>query len=78
MPLQTQYEQASNERSVFASFCELSVLAHESLYCAHGADEPLIAKRLLHIYMKYLSWYAKLPRALQLGQNFTPYVLFVQ
>ena len=78
VPLQLSCEQHSNERSVFTCFCELSELAHQSLYLVHNPNRPLMAKGLLQVYTKYLIWYDQLPEALRLGQNFTPYVLFVQ
>ncbi|KAG5982006.1 hypothetical protein E4U55_002420 [Claviceps digitariae] len=75
-PLQLPYQQASNERSVFTLFCQLTGLSHESLYLIHGPSQQLTAQNLLHHYTKYLIWYDELPEALRLGQNFTPHVLF--
>ncbi|OAA45381.1 Transcription factor [Metarhizium rileyi] len=77
VPLQLPCVQASNERSVFNCFCELSELVHQSLYLVHNPSRPLAAASLLEVYTKFLLWYDQLPEALRLGQNFTPYVLFV-
>ncbi|KAG6042772.1 hypothetical protein E4U39_005462 [Claviceps sp. Clav50 group G5] len=76
VPLELPYRQPSNERSVFALFCQLSGLAHQSVYLIHDPSQQLTAKTLLHHYTKYLLWYDSLPEALRLGQNFTPHVLF--
>ncbi|KAG5972602.1 hypothetical protein E4U58_006322 [Claviceps cyperi] len=76
VPLGLRYQQPSNERSVFALFCQLSELAHQSVYLNHDHSKQLTAKTLLHHYTKYLLWYDSLPEALRLGQNFTPHVLF--
>lgn len=78
VPLGLPYQQPSNERSVFALFCQLSGLAHQSVYLIHDPSKQLTAKTLLHHYTKYLLWYDSLPEALRLGQNFTPHVLFAQ
>ncbi|KAI7759094.1 hypothetical protein LZL87_013947 [Fusarium oxysporum] len=75
-PLQLQYEQPSNERSVYKCLCELSELVHESLYLLHSPRKPLTAQALLGIYTGYLDWYNGVPEALRLGHNFTPAVLF--
>ncbi|KAG5999102.1 hypothetical protein E4U43_002276 [Claviceps pusilla] len=76
IPLQLPYQQASNERSVFTLFCQLSALSHQSLYLIQNPGQQLTAQNLLRHYTKYLLWYDELPEALRLGQNFTPYVLF--
>ncbi|KAG5930904.1 hypothetical protein E4U53_002062, partial [Claviceps sorghi] len=75
-PPQMPYQQASNERSVFTLFCQLSGLSRESLYLIHNPSQQLTAQNLLHHYTKYLLWYDELPETLRLGQNFTPHVLF--
>lgn len=61
-------------------FCQLSELARDCLYLVYSPAASLIAETqtLLRLYTKYLVWYDNLPETLQLGQNFTPYVLFVQ
>ncbi|KAG6009213.1 hypothetical protein E4U21_003066 [Claviceps maximensis] len=72
VPPQLPYQQASNERSVFNLFCQLSSLSHESLYLMHNPSRQLTAQNLLHHYTKYLLWYDELPEALRLGHNSTP------
>jgi hypothetical protein len=72
------FEQPSNVRSVFKCFCELSELAHESLYVLYSPSTPLTSRDLLDVYTKYLHWYGSLPQAFRLGENFTPAVLFAQ
>ncbi|KAL5603955.1 hypothetical protein FOVSG1_006705 [Fusarium oxysporum f. sp. vasinfectum] len=75
-PLQLQYEQPSNERSVYKCLCDLSELVHKSLYLLHSPRKPLTAQGLLGIYTEYLDWYNRVPDVLRLGHNFTPAVLF--
>ncbi|KAL5610949.1 hypothetical protein FOBRF1_007066 [Fusarium oxysporum] len=75
-PLQLQYEQPSNERSVYKCLCELSELVHKSLYLLHSPRKSLTAQGLLGIYTEYLDWYNGVPEVLRLGHNFTPGVLF--
>ncbi|KAK7582933.1 hypothetical protein V3481_012228 [Fusarium oxysporum f. sp. vasinfectum] len=75
-PLQLQYEQPSNERSVYKCLCELSEQVHKSLYLLHSPRKTLTAQGLLGIYTEYLDWYNGVPEALRLGHNFTPAVLF--
>ncbi|KAH7204904.1 fungal-specific transcription factor domain-containing protein [Fusarium oxysporum] len=75
-PLQLQYEQLSNERSVYKCLCELSELVHESIYLLHSPRKSLTAHGLLGMYTEYLDWYNGVPEVLRLGHNFTPAVLF--
>ncbi|KAI3571833.1 fungal-specific transcription factor domain-containing protein [Fusarium oxysporum f. sp. albedinis] len=75
-PLQLQYEQPSNERSVYKCLCELSELVHKSLYLLHSPRKSITAQGLLGIYTEYLDWYNGVPEVLRLGHNFTPAVLF--
>ncbi|WKT49450.1 hypothetical protein QSH57_014380 [Fusarium oxysporum f. sp. vasinfectum] len=75
-PLQLQYEQPSNERSVYKCLCELSERVHKSLYLLHSPRKSLTAHGLLCIYTEYLEWYNGVPEVLRLGHDFTPAVLF--
>ncbi|SCO88889.1 related to nitrate assimilation regulatory protein nirA [Fusarium oxysporum] len=77
-PLQLQYEQPSNERSVCKCLCELSERVHKSLYLLHSPRKSLTAHGLLGTYTEYLDWYNGVPEVLRLGHNFTPAVLFTQ
>ena len=70
--------QASNIRSVFDSFCELSKVVHQSLYDLYSPVVATTSRGLLNIYIKYLNWYDHIPEALRLSVNFTPAVLFMQ
>jgi hypothetical protein len=78
VPLRLQYEQPSNERSVYKCLCELSELVHESLYLLHSPGKCLTAQDLLGVYTRYLNWYNGQPEVLRLGHNSTPAVLFTQ
>jgi hypothetical protein len=71
-------QQASNGRSVFDSFCELSKVVHQSLYAFYSPVVATTSRDLRSIYIKYLNWYDHIPEALRLGVNFTPAVLFTQ
>ncbi|KAG9242996.1 fungal-specific transcription factor domain-containing protein [Calycina marina] len=75
-PLERNCTQPSNERTVYKTFCELSVIVHDSIYLSYSPGTKLTAKGLLGIYSRYLNWYDAIPCALRLGQNFTPAVLF--
>ncbi|KEY66236.1 hypothetical protein S7711_09262 [Stachybotrys chartarum IBT 7711] len=75
---QLLYQQQSNEQSVYRCLCELSELAHISLYILRSPRRPSITRSLLDIYTRYLTWYEQIPEILRLGINFTPAVLFTQ
>lgn len=45
------------------------------LYCP---GKNVTSHKLATVYHDYCKWYATLPSALRLGQNFTPAVLFAQ
>jgi hypothetical protein len=78
VPPQQFSEQKSNVRSVIRCFAELSELVHQTLYLLYSPDGSLSASTLLNTYTKYLEWFDEVPRALRLGHNFTPSVLFCQ
>lgn len=77
-PFQRSCEQASNVRSVWRCFYELSELSHDSLYLLTSLSQPLTSHTLLDTYNKYLNWYDNAPEVLRLGSNFTPAVFFAQ
>lgn len=77
-PLQQNFEQPSNVRSVYKCFCELSELVHRSLYTLHTPGRILTGPDVTNIYTDFMDWYEKVPVALRLGLNFTPAVLFAQ
>ncbi|QSZ37054.1 hypothetical protein DSL72_009146 [Monilinia vaccinii-corymbosi] len=76
VPLERDCTQRSNIRTVFATFCELSEIVHQSLYLFYAPCSSFTSKLLLQVYTRYLRWYASIPAALRLGHNFTPAVLF--
>ncbi|KAF7862637.1 hypothetical protein EAF04_007510 [Stromatinia cepivora] len=75
-PLERNCTQPSNIRSVYATFCELSELVHQSLYLLYAPGSNFTSNSLLQVYTRYLRWYDSIPAALRLGHNFTPSVLF--
>ncbi|KAF7953392.1 uncharacterized protein EAE97_000791 [Botrytis byssoidea] len=75
-PLERNCTQPSNIRSVYATFCELSELVHQSLYLFYAPGSNVNSNSLLKLYTKFLRWYDSIPAALRLGHNFTPSVLF--
>ncbi|KAI9648945.1 hypothetical protein NHQ30_001511 [Ciborinia camelliae] len=75
-PLQRNCTQPSNIRSVYATFCELSEIVHQSLYLFYAPGSNFTSNSLLQVYTRYLRWYDSIPTALRLGHNFTPAVLF--
>lgn len=78
VPLERNCTQPSNIRSVYATFCELSEIVHQSLYLFYAPGSNLTSTSLLQVYTRYLHWYDANPSALRLGHNFTPAVLFAQ
>ncbi|ESZ95156.1 hypothetical protein SBOR_4456 [Sclerotinia borealis F-4128] len=75
-PLGRNCTQPSNIRSVYATFCELSEIVHQSLYLFYTPGSNFTSNSLLQVYTRYLRWYDSIPAALRLGHNFTPAVLF--
>jgi hypothetical protein len=77
-PLERNFTQSSNVRSVYKTFCELSELVHKAHYLFYTPGNKISGKSLIEIYTQYLGWYDSIPEALRLGHNFTPSVLFAQ
>ena len=78
VPQSLNLRQPSNLHAVYKSLCKLSTIIHTTLYVMYGATDSLTAKDMLDQYTRMLDWYSSLPEVLQLGQNSTPSVLFVQ
>lgn len=78
IPKGLDLRQPSNVRGVYASLCELSTIIHGILYVMQADTDPISSKDVLDQYTRMLDWYNSLPKALRLGENSTPSVLFVQ
>ncbi|KAE8445252.1 hypothetical protein EG329_013624 [Mollisiaceae sp. DMI_Dod_QoI] len=75
-PLDRHFDQPSNLRSVYKTFCELSEIVHQALYTLYSPGFELTSGSLIKVYNSYIEWYDTIPDSLRLGQNFTPSVLF--
>jgi hypothetical protein len=72
------FEQPSNLRSVYDTFCELSEKVHNALYTLYSPDSEVTGRALIALYNEYIQWYDTIPENLRLGHNYTPAVLFAQ
>lgn len=78
VPLGQPFDQRSNLRSVYKTFCELSERVHNALYTLYSRSSSIDKQVLIATYHQYIQWYDTIPDALRLGLNFTPAVLFAQ
>jgi hypothetical protein len=78
MPLDQRFEQPSNLRSVYKTFCELSEKVHNALCALYSPGFKVSSGELLALYNEYIQRYDTIPESLRLGHNFTPAVLFAQ
>lgn len=76
--LASHFDQPSNLRSVYKTFCELSEKVHAALYAMYAPSPKVDSKALIDSYHQYITWYDTIPETLRLGQNFTPAVYFAQ
>lgn len=77
-PLDQHFDQPSNLRSVYKTFCELSEIVHIVLYTLYSPSSEVNSRTLIAMYNQYIQWYDTIPESLRLGHNFTPSVLFAQ
>ncbi|KAE9374026.1 hypothetical protein N431DRAFT_371392 [Stipitochalara longipes BDJ] len=77
-PLDENFSQPSNLRTVYTTFCELSEKVHNVLYTLYSPGSEITSSALIKLYNEYIHWYDTIPGSLRLGQNFTPAVLFAQ
>jgi len=75
--LDKHFDQTSNLRSVYHTFCDLAEKVHIALYSLHSPSSRVDSKALVFLYNQYTQWYATMPESLRLGGNFTPAVLFL-
>lgn len=72
------FNQLSNLRSVYKTFCELSEIVHSVLYTLYSPGSEIDSRTLIDLYNKYIQWYDTIPETLRFGHNYTPSVLFAQ
>ena len=78
IPLDHHFDQPSNLRSVYKTFCELSERVHNVLYTLYSPGFEASSEELIALYHQYIHWYDTIPDNIRLGHNFTPAVLFAQ
>jgi hypothetical protein len=66
-PLDRQFSQPSNLRTVYTTFCELSERVHNALYTLYTPGSEITSGALVELHNHYIHWYDTMPESLRLG-----------